>query len=335
MTAALQAHLARGRSIHFVAGNHDAWLSDDAAAPLLRSLLKPQRAEQVQVHRWFYRVGSVHIEHGHLYDRDNSFPHPLGGFDPRTEPLGTALMRRFVAPNEAYFFAHAHRTTPAGGLLLTLKTWRWRAPLIIVNYFIAATSLVLDAALQKPVIRSQVEAGSRALREAADSSGVDAEILKRIVAEGAVTPRNTSARATFMRLYFDRVLASLFGFLSLFSLIVLGVLALVGLAQPSAALTSSLALLVVFGLGYLVVEARRRKNRYGGNIVEDVASRAELVRSLLGAKTIVLGHTHVPAETATYVNLGSFGYGRPNRSFAELHEDGSVRLANWPRNPAE
>ena len=79
---------------------------------------------------WFIRRAGVHIEHGHFYDPDNAPNHPLSQWDHRTEPLGVALTRRFIAPNGAMMFAGAYQVTPMAGFMQVLSEYRLRAPLV-------------------------------------------------------------------------------------------------------------------------------------------------------------------------------------------------------------
>jgi predicted phosphodiesterase len=120
---ALRAHIALGGKVTFVPGNHDSSLSHKAATFQLRKLLGANDDRTIEFAPWFLRRDGVHIEHGHLYDPDCAPNHPLARPNPRSEGLGTALMRRFVAPNDALFLAHANQMTPISGLKIALDRW--------------------------------------------------------------------------------------------------------------------------------------------------------------------------------------------------------------------
>src|SRR5690606_16338269 len=114
----------------------------------LLDALEVDRRARLEVSPWFVRRGSVHVEHGHLYDPDNAPSHPLAPWSIATEPLGIALTRRFLAPNGVFAFAHAHETTPLAGLLRTFRLYGPRAPLIVYRYFATAIRLCLEAGRQ-------------------------------------------------------------------------------------------------------------------------------------------------------------------------------------------
>src|SRR5690606_21193980 len=111
-----------------------------------------------EVSPWFVRRGGVHIEHGHLWDRDNAPLHPLDDWSAATEPLGVALMRRFVARRGALEFAHAHDTTPVAGLARAFALYRFRAPLVIAQYFATAGALCFEAGKRRKLQALKAEA---------------------------------------------------------------------------------------------------------------------------------------------------------------------------------
>src|SRR6187549_2675369 len=91
---ACRNHLATGGRLCFVPGNHDAELCEPEPMAVLRSALRPADDRQLSVAPWFHRQGSVHIEHGHVYDPDCAPNHPLSPANSHSEGLGTALVRR-------------------------------------------------------------------------------------------------------------------------------------------------------------------------------------------------------------------------------------------------
>lgn len=312
LEAALRRHLQRGGRVTFVPGNHDAALTNPAAVEALRRCLQTPDERQLTVSPWFLRRGGVHIEHGHLYDPDNAPNHPLGGHDPGTEPLGTALMRRFVAPNDALIFAHAHETTPVSGLATAFRLWGVRAPWVVARYFATAFRLCAEAARSERAFAQEVERGERALPAHASANGLDPEHLERLLAQ---VPKPTHRGFTDMvlRLYFDRIFAALSTATGL------GLLGAAGLTVGSSALLPSTgALLTALGAGYLAYDVSTHKSRYSGLVVPRLGEAAALVRETTGASLVVFGHTHVEVTEPGYVNLGSFGFARGRRPFLAL-----------------
>ena len=321
----LTAHVQKGGRLTLVPGNHDAALNNAEGIQALRQAIGTPDDRQVQVSRWFARRGGVHVEHGHLYDADNSFAHALADHDPRTEPLGTALMRRFVAPNDAHFFAHAHRTTPASGFKTAFEKWGPRAPVVIARYFMTAFGLCGDAAFGKGARRAERQLGEARIVSRALELELEPEIL-RALSRLATEPTHESFRRTFLRLYFDRIFSAL-SVATGASLIAAAGLGTGGLAGAGAG-----ALVAAVGGSYLLHNVRRKQNRYGGTIVEEVGHAADLVRQASGAELVVFGHTHVPVQRPGYINLGSFGYGRPERPYLLLDGQGKPTVGRFARN---
>jgi UDP-2,3-diacylglucosamine pyrophosphatase LpxH len=318
----LRRHVASGGKLTFVAGNHDAALT--AVAPeVVADLGGPER---VQVAPWFVRRHEVHIEHGHLWDPDNAPLHPLEDWSSSTEPIGVALMRRFVARRGARAFAHAHETTPAAALQRAARLFGWRMPLLLAQYFKTAGALCFEAAKRRGQIESAYRVGSERLTALASAEGVDPNALWSVLA-GAPDPTHLRFRAIFMRLYFDRVLASVAATVGA------GTAAIVG-AAPLA--------LGVLGLSsaYLASAALqpRSKSRSTGP-VQALREASEFVRSALDAELVVFGHTHVAERRPGYVNLGSFGYateqGRPFLAVRWQDGQADVQQQIWPPTPAE
>lgn len=326
LRAALQAHLQAGRPVTLVPGNHDAALTDLSAVEALRRCLQVPDDRQLTVSPWFVRRGDVHIEHGHLYDPDNAPNHPLGGHDPRTEPLGTALMRRFVAPNDALVFAHAHETTPVSGLSRAFRLWGLRAPWVVARYFATAARLCAEAARGERAFEEEVTRGEQALAAHARQTGLDPACVARLL-ELAPTPTHQGFRDTFLRLYFDRIFATLsvasgLGLLGAAGLGTAGLGAGLGTAGlvvgRSVLLPGAGALLTALGAGYLLHDVSTHRSRYSGLVVPRLGQAAELVRQTTGASLVVFGHTHVQVNEPGYVNLGSFGYARGQRPYLAL-----------------
>lgn len=316
---AFRRHVARGGRLTLIAGNHDAPLAA-IAEEVVESL---GGAARVEVSPWFVRRGGVHIEHGHLWDRDNAPLHPLGDWSHATEPLGIALMRRFVARCGALEFAHAHDTTPVAGLARAFALYRFRAPLVIAGYFSTAAALCFEAGKRRKLQALQAEAcGSARVMQLASSVGVEPTALYGLLA-GAPVPTHSSFSGTFMRLYFDRILA--------------GVAATVS-ATAAAATGAAPLVLGVLGVSSLyLANSLRIGKRYDGP-VQSLRDAADLVADALGASCVVFGHTHVEEQTPRYVNLGSFAYcSSEGRPYALISPDGTVTVQRWApaAGPAE
>ncbi len=319
LEATLRAHVARGAPITLVPGNHDAGLASAGAAETLRHALQCPDDRQFTIAEWFVRRGGVHIEHGHLYDPDNAPNHPLGGHDPRTEPLGTALMRRFVAPNDAFSFAHAHETTPASGLSAAFRLWGARAPLVIARYFATAFGLCAGAARPRFAYGAEERRGAERLPEHALLTGLSPDTLEALL-QTAPKPTHRGFSDTVLRLYFDRIFAALGGATGLGLLTAAGLGVTSGATAPAAG-----ALLTAVGSGYLAHNVLTQQSRYSGIIVDRIANSAHTVRHVTGADLVVFGHTHVDVDEPGYVNLGSFGFNK-KRPHLLLSSDGKHDL---------
>ncbi|MES1187447.1 MAG: hypothetical protein ABUL60_26755, partial [Myxococcales bacterium] len=147
LTAAMRQHLAAGHALTFIGGNHDAGVVTRGTRERLLDLCGVGANARLSIEPWFIRRGGVHVEHGHVHDPDNAPAHPLAVWSPETEPLGISLTRRFLSPHDAFTFAHAHHTTPLQGFVHAIKTFRGRAPLIVLHYFLISSRLTAEAAV--------------------------------------------------------------------------------------------------------------------------------------------------------------------------------------------
>ncbi len=294
---AVKGHLARGCTVTFVCGNHDAPLAE--LRDVLREDLSKARPEGLQIEPWSTIRGKTYIEHGHVYDRDNAPLHPLADWRKETEPIGIALMRRFVAAQGALEFAHAHRITPASAVKKALAQYGLKTPWVAARYFATAAALCAEAAVPRKRQHSEdTQTGQQRMAAHAETLRVSAEALERFLAQ-VPAPTHASARAVFRRLYFDRVGATLLaatgGWVS-FRNLMLG-----------PALLGGAALLMA---GSLLRGASRSSNP-----VRVLQEAAALLKESLSVDLVVFGHTHVEVDTPHYVNLGSFEYcgarGRP------------------------
>jgi predicted phosphodiesterase len=312
LVSALRRHLAEGHPVTLVAGNHDAGVVTRGARERLLATLGASERARLTIEPWFIRRGDVHVEHGHVYDPDNAPAHPLAAWSPETEPLGIALTRRFLSPHDAFHFAHAHHTTPLQGLTEAFKTFRGRAPMMILHYFATSGRLAAEAAVPERMGAEKAR-GEAAVDGFAERSGVTAEVVRELY--GALPrPTHEDFKQTFFRLYFDRVLATL-GVASGVSRVLLGGAG--GLLGGALALSGAL---------YLHRSVKNGVDRYSNLPVKRLFEGAELVRELTGAKLVIFGHTHCEDEAEGYKNSASFSY---------THRTGSPYLLVAPSGNAE
>ena len=314
LAQAMAERLARGAPITIVVGNHDAALSDRAVLGALQAALNVPGEAPLRVASWWTRRGMLHIEHGHFFDPDNAPLFPLGApHRQRDEPLGVALTRRFVAPNRAFTFAHAHETTPLAGLWHSLRHFGPRALRIIHEYYGTALTLTLEATRRQRTYDHEAAAAAWRDLACAQSELAPVEAVGQIV-KLLPTPTHARGCATFERLYLDRSLA----------------LAAVcfGLVAPVPALPGALA--GCCGGAYLALSLLRGRNRYAGNLETRLESAACAIAEITRAKRVVFGHTHEAQSRGPYINLGSFGMARNGaRSWAYANEHGHVSLEQF------
>ncbi len=128
-------------------------------------------------------------------------------------------------------------------------------------------------------------------------------------------PTHEDFTATFFRLYFDRVLATL-GIAGGAARVLLGGVA-GGVVGGAMALSGAL---------YLHRSAKRGVDRYSGLPVERLYAGAELVRRVTHAELVVFGHTHCEDEAEGYKNSASFSYTQRSGSpYLRLTRDGAER----------
>jgi hypothetical protein len=315
LRAALRAHLAGAGRLTILPGNHDAAIATPGLRERLLEWLDLTPGSRLTVAPWFLRHGTVHVEHGHAYDPDNAPTHPLVAPTFTTEPLGVALTRRFLAPNQAFDFAHATEITPVEALVRAARAFGFRMPLVFVRYFATAGHFCREAGWRPELAREQ-ERGDALLHQLAPELGLDHDVLQRLL-EDRPRPTHESFERAFFRMYFDRIVATLGG--------VGGVS--IGVAARSAGAFGLAALSAL----YLFDSTRKGTNRYEGLPVKRLREAASHVQSITGAETVIFGHTHVPDTKDGYLNPGSFKYrqgdARPY-AYVDLHGKAERRLSH-------
>lgn len=315
---AFARHVDRGGELWLLGGNHDADVGALDFSDHLAGALGCARASRARVRTspWFFRDGAVHLEHGHLYDPDNAPAHPLVQGAPS---LGVHFVEQFIAPAGAHRYLQVNDQTP---LKLFLSSFTWfgaRAPYVIYRYFYAAFGALLQSG---PFYRGGAErAAGEALADVfAADIGVPREVVDRVLAQGATSTLSSFA-ATFSRLYFDRVIATL---------AITG-----GLSAAAAGRRAAGGATAALGAVLMAGSWSRGHNRYVGTVAERLAESASRLASATGARLVIFGHTHREAEGEAYANTGSFAFprGAPGRPFLEI--EGSAELPralrrHWP-----
>ena len=311
LVAALRKHVTASHPVTLLPGNHDAALCGDDIVGLFRDRLGVSVDAPISVSPWFIRRSDVHVEHGHVYDPDNAPVHPLAEWNEQSEPLGIALTRRFVAATGASDFSHAQDATPVRALARAFRLYGRRAPGMIASYFRTAISLCLESG---PALASraseELALGAERLSAFADSSGVPGATLAELL-EQVPRPTHLSRRETFLRLYFDRVFASL---------VLAGSLTAIP-RRPSA------SVMALASFAYLVGSTLRGHDRYGELPKERLQAGAARVRAATGARLVVFGHTHHVVVDDGYLNTGSFAFPRETgRPYLRIDEHGMPEL---------
>jgi hypothetical protein len=182
------------------------------------------------------------------------------------------------------------------GLLKAFRHFGTRAPWVVARYFATAIALCAEAGRQRG-LADELEQGASALAAFARDCGLGVEILANMVDQGP-QPTHLDFKATFMRLYFDRVIATL---------------GLVGGASAALVGRSVLGAGVAALSGaYLATSVRRSGSRYSGLTEQRLREAASVVKGATRAELVVFGHTHQEDDAPGYLNTGSFAY--PKRS---------------------
>lgn len=306
---ALGEHLDHGGELWFVAGNHDAEIAaSDFRSNFLASLgTRVSREEQLRATPWFFHEGGLHIEHGHLYDPDNAPAHPLSP----CPSLGVHFVEEFIAKTGAHAYLNKNDGTPLNMFLSSFKLYGPRAPYVIMRFFSTSFGALLKSG---PFYRAGEREKEGAMHEPrfAEDAAVADEIIRALLDDRPL-PTLASMKRTFLRLYLDRVAASL------------GILG--GAAYLLSGKKARGTLLLSLGLLGMFVSWSRGKNRYGGGVVRHLEEGAHRVGEITGAKYVIFGHTHRELTGERYANTGSFSFpsGSPGRPYLIVHhKDGEA-----------
>jgi hypothetical protein len=175
------------------------------------------------------------------------------------------------------------------------KTFRGRAPLIVLHYFATSSRLAAEAAVPERMGAEKAR-GAEAVAGFAEQNGMSTSDVLSLL-QALPRPTHEDFKDTFFRLYFDRVLATL------------------GVAGGGARLLLGGAVggvlggaLLLSGALYLHRSVKKGVDRYSSLPVKRLYEGAELVRRLTDAKLVVFGHTHCEDEAEGYKNSASFSY---------------------------
>lgn len=288
---ALGEHLEAGGRLALAAGNHDAEVGeggfvDDLSAALG---LGPSARRGLATTPWFFREGGLHVEHGHVFDPDNAPAHPLYRGKPA---LGVRFVHDFIAPTGAYAYLNRNAKLPLELFVEAFTRYGLRGPYVVATFFRAAFSALANAGPFYD-IEGERRVGDGRLAAFAAEVGVPAAALREVLAS-AEAPTLQSLRATFGRLYLDRVA---------------GTVALLG-AGALAASGRGRSALAVGGAGALALGASwlTSYNRYAGKVVERLAEGGRFVAEASSADLVVFGHAHHAEVKGKYANPGSFSF---------------------------
>jgi predicted phosphodiesterase len=317
LRATLGEHVTRGGELWLAAGNHDAELVERGGVALAEALALDAGARaRVRTTPWFFRDGDLHVEHGHLYDPDNAPEHPLVRGQ---ASLGVHFVREFIAPTGAYAYLNENDETPLDLFVRAFTRYGLRGPYVVYRFFhAAATALAKSGPLY--AARGESAEGRARLEAFAAAAGAEPGATRRL-ADAAPRPTLESLRATFARLYLDRVAAT------------------IAMGSGAALFASGRAHAgaVALGAGALVMAASwmAGHDRHRGTVVERLAHGARLVREATGASVVVFGHTHRESCADGYANTGSFAFSRgTHRPYLEIEgAPGAARAVprGWPK----
>jgi len=325
--------LAAGHQVVFILGNHDRELwFDDVRATLTRALVAAAPADappldpaRVLVEPWFYYVpGEVYVEHGHQYDYYSSFRYNL---EPVYEQGGDTLLvlstgnlsNRYMLSNIGTFNPHA--TDYILSLFGYLRHW-------FVHYVKKGRSLGLvwlvgsiRTLLALLNIRGRLQQHpprdyGRHLVDAATRSGLDLATVKALH-DLRHEPITTRIFKIIREFWLDRL-----------ALATLMTLATVVLAFAPVHLGVKIVVpFLSFPLLWFVYQWLAG-NDNALNLEYKSHAYAYAIASLVDARLVVFGHTHIPnmipvSRGVTFANTGTW---------APIWDKGGEHLAAGLRN---
>ena len=314
--AELARFVAEGHALTLVHGNHDIEFHWDGVKDDLRAILFDHAVrehpgidpasfeDRIEFSQWFfYRDGVAYIEHGHQYDPFCSTEHimaPLSPVDPRRIARGfTDVFLRFVVKPTLGMREHGHEHTGMldylafGARLGFGGLFRLGARFVVAiqELFRLRKACFTEAA---QVLRTEHERRVALLSEAT-RIGMD---RLRALLSLQVPPLTQSVRGILASVLLDRLALALASLLALFVVAVIGV-------YHGHALYGAFGVIAAWALFHRHLSAQRTVDS-----ADLLIAKASQLSKLFPAAFVVMGHTHtpvhVPAGSATYINVGSW-----------------------------
>lgn len=306
--AALGRFVTADNTLVVVRGNHDVDFHWEPVQQAFREILRAHGAtdtERVEFADWFYyEEGVVYVEHGHQYDAYCSYEHvlhPVVPTDPKrsARSLSDVLLRYVVRPT-AGMRESGHEKADAFDYLRFGLRLGARGILALGRRFLAAIAAALGIwrghmSGAAAWVRAEHERKMALLAEASHISLVKLQALAALQRP----PITKSALRILAGVMLDRVAVAVAG-------VALGVWLLAARWTPTLGIGVALAAVAVMALGALW---RRARGEIDASAL--LRERAARVGSVLPAAFVVMGHTHLPEQSAAhadsaYVNLGAW-----------------------------
>jgi len=319
----LRAFVAAGNAITFVQGNHDLeqhWESvQEAFCDRIAGAATDARA-RIEFEPWFlHRTGLVFVEHGHQYDPFCAIPYVLAPISPRDPKrvfpsLSDALLR-YIVRRTPGMKEYGHDDRGLASYIAWGLQLGGRGAVGLLLRFAACIDMLRHVAVgydtpEGHFVKREHEArlDERAARTGVPRAKLDDALALHVVSLGR-TPRLVLASVMLDRLGVTLVAVPC-------------LLALAYFHQWMAA--------AVFAFVWLLLHAELSAARPSIDPASLMAERAcELVR-LFPASFVVMGHTHTPDTRAlsncTYVNLGSWAEGEPDKDEAKPYRAARTHL---------
>lgn len=307
---ALATFVADGHHVVFVRGNHDVELYWSSVRKVFRQALvehsdgrldRSTVKARVSFRHWFYyEEGFVYVEHGHQYDETCAYHHvlaPLSPDDPErlSYSFSDILLRYIVRPTRGLSSDGHENQSMLDYLRMAISMGLWGCAELAYRFFRAIGRMFkawrAHTSERVHAIRQEHE---RQMHRVAQRLRLSIDQVRAIASFGA-----TPVTGGFFRITRSVFLDGLVAIATVgLTLLIVGLFDLVPVAYlPLLALAIGVPLLLwmksstVFDPGTSLTEGARK------------------VASLLPARFIVMGHTHVPkaleiVDGVTYFNLG-------------------------------
>jgi UDP-2,3-diacylglucosamine pyrophosphatase LpxH len=315
----LRKFIAAGNAMTFVQGNHDLEMHWEAAQDAFRAAIDAPR-DRVDFEPWFiHEAGRVYIEHGHQYDPFCAVPYVLAPLSPRDRkrvfPSLSDCLLRYIVRRTPGMKEYGHE----GRGLASYISWGlmlgFSGAVDLIRRFAACIAMLRNVAAgygtsEGLAIKQEHE---RKLAERAALSGISRARLDEALALH-VPSLGSTPRLVLASVMLDRL-------------------------AVTAAMIAILALLIVFhqwvavfvcAFVWALLHFELASGRPSVDPAKLMAERATDLVRLFPASFVVMGHTHVPDSRAigeaTYVNLGSWAEGEPEKDEEEPYRAARTHL---------